>query len=291
MSSTENTLADPFAALRGRLGITDDARTELAAEPKSEGEPFITHAEFERQRYEDASDCSGMLRVVEETGTLWIVVCDECGFEVGVQMQHADPERLLERQLSRAMIPAMFAGKEFEKGDPEQEPTLRACRQWVTALKPGHLPGSLPAIAVWGKCGRGKSHLLSLMVETVIRKHGVDAVYRSAGELFDELRAALSTPAYEIKWQRVLRVPVLALDDLAAGRWTEWSQDRFAALVDHRYSKQLPLLVATNIPPGGWDKTFGERTASRLKGMCLRFELGGADRRDAAQRSLLEDAA
>lgn len=283
-----------FARLRTALGIPDDYEPEV--EPV-EGEEYMRHDAFEAQtdaegktRYPEATDCEGTLRIQDSSGTLWPCVCDVCGFEVGIQMARIDPNRLLEHKIGKAGLPEAFVGKTFEPGDAEQEPTLQACRQWLRTFRPGVLGASLPAVALWGKPGRGKSHLLSLMIETLIKKHGVDAMYRSATDLLDELQAGIDQQTYEVQWQRVLRVPVLALDDLGAGRWTDWRRDRFATLVDHRYSKELPLLVATNVPPPGWDRAFGERSASRLRGMALRFELAGRDRRESAQQTF-EDAA
>lgn len=276
-----------------RLGITQDDLTALAGEPRSSGEPFMPHAEFEKQRdqdgksrYSDPTDCAGMLRVEDSSGPLWIAVCDACGFDVGVQMQKLDPGRLAEHRLSKAGLPPEFVGKEFDKDDAAQAETLQACRMWIRAFKPSKLPDAIPAVALWGKAGRGKTHLLSLIIETLIRTHSIDALYRSSVELLDELQAGFDEGNFELRWQRVLRVPVLALDDLGAGRASEWRQDRFAALVDYRYSHGLPLLVATNIPPAGWEKKFGERTTSRLRGMCLRFELAGGDRRENRQQTL-----
>lgn len=286
----------PFAKLMERMGITEED-LDSAAEPV-EGEEFVKHAEFERQtdaegrtRYREPTSCEGMLRIQDQSGMLWICECDVCGFEVGVQMAKIDPGRLLEHRFARAGLPDGFVGKRFDRGDPEQEPTLEACRMWIGQFQPTKLADSIPAIALWGKPGRGKTHLLSLMVETVIKLHAADAMYRSASELLDELQAGFDEQTYEGRWQRALRVPVLALDDLGAGRWTDWRRDRFEALVDYRYAHALPLLIATNIPPGGWDRVFGDRPASRLRGMCLRFELRGEDRRAQGVQQTLGEAA
>lgn len=285
----------PFAELIARIGLTQADLDAAAAEPV-EGEPFEKHRDFERQtdrdgreRYQDPTDCGGTLLIVERDGPRWELRCDVCGFEVHVGMHKFDPHLLLEHRLKHAGLPEQFVGKDWED-DERQEPTLRACRTWLRTFSASQLADAIPAIALFGKAGRGKSHLLSLMVQTLIKANEVDAAYWSAAELFDQLRAGMDTGSYEIRWQRVLRIPVLAIDDVGAGRWTEWTQDRFSTLVDHRYSKGLPLLIATNIPPAGWDAKFGERTSSRLKGMCLRFELEGVDRRVSAQTSLLAGA-
>lgn len=278
-------LAGPFAELLERVHANLEGQPPVEDTPI--GEAWIVHGEFEaKMGYSCPSECTGMLRFEDQSESLWPAICDGCGFEVVVNMDRLDPNRMLEQRLERAGIPSEFAGKKFE-ADEAQEPTLKACRLWLRGFRATHLADSVPAVALFGKPGRGKSHLLALMVDTLIRNHTVDVMYRSATQLFDELRAGVQEGSYEVRWQRVLHVPVLALDDLGAGRWTEWQADRFEELVDRRYSRGLPLLVATNIPPAGWDAKFGPRAASRLRGICLRFELAGQDRRVAQQASLL----
>jgi DNA replication protein DnaC len=281
-------VARPLAALQERLGITDE---QMVASRTVGGEVFMGHREFEQQRYDDVTDCDGSLRIQDSSGLLWPCVCDVCGFEVGVQVQKIDPNRLLEHRLSKAGVPPEFSGKEFDKDDPDQQHTLQACRQWIRAFKAHHMSESIPSPALYGKAGRGKSHLLTLIVESLIKLYGVDALYWSSTELFDKLQAAIGEGTVDLHWQRVLRVPVLALDDLAAGRWTEFRQDRFSALVDYRYSHSLPLVIASNIPPPAWGEKFGERAASRLFGMTVRLELAGKDRRQNQQQSLMQGQA
>lgn len=280
-------LTERLAELQAELGLAD---VDLKALPRSEGEEFMRHAEFERTRYTEPSECDGMLRFEEQSGVLWIACCDKCGFDVGVPVEKIDPERLSEHRLATANLPAQFRGKAFDATE-DQEQALRICRLWIRGFKPHKLSDALPAMALYGSAGRGKSHLLSMIVETIIRKHGVDATYRSALELFDELQAGMDTGLYEGRWHRVLNVPVLALDDIGAGRMTDFRQDRLMALIDHRTQKELPLLVATNLPPAAWDRAFGPRTASRLRGLCLPVKLEGPDRRETGAQELFSQHA
>lgn len=262
---------------------------ELAAahavpgEPQVEMEAWMVHAEFEAQtdaegntRYRDPSDCDGVLRIADRAGAVWTLECDKCAWEVGANLMRSDPERMIAWRLDRSSIPPAFLGKEFDRAESAQQESLGVCRHWVKHFRS---EGGLPAVALWGQAGRGKTHLLCLMVETLIRLYGTDAVYRSAAEMFDELQAGFDTGSYEAAWKRLLNVGVLALDDLGAGARSEWRNDRLMALVDHRYAKELPLLIATNIPPARWPDVFGERTASRLKGLCLPVRIEGPDRR------------
>lgn len=278
----------PFAALRESLGISPDAVLEP---PAVEGEEFMAHAAFEAQRdaagkprYAEPTSCEGTLRIQDDSGGVWPVLCDACGFEVGVNIGVVAPDRLLERRYASAGIPEAFRGRAFDK-TPEVEHELAVCRDWLRRFRPNLLADAIPAIALFGGTGRGKSHLLSLMIETLL-KRGVDAMYRSQKDLLDELQAGLDEQTYESRWQRALRVPVLALDDLGAGRWTDWRRDRFEGLVDYRFAHSLPLLIATNVPPHVWDEKFGDRPASRLRGMTVRLHLQGPDRRGGEQQTL-----
>lgn len=285
-----------IAAVMDRLGISE---SDLPAPDAIEGEEWIAHSVFERQtdatgrmRYAEPTDCPGMLRIQDDSGTLWPCSCDApgCGFEVAVHVAKLDPSRLLERRYATAGLPEQFIGKEFDGKDQAQHPTLEVCRQWLRDFRENKLADSIPTVGLWGGTGRGKSHLLSLIVETLI-KRGVDAMYRPAAELLDELQAGFDEQTYEARWQRALRVPVLALDDLGAGRRTDWRTDRLEALVDYRYSHSLPLLIATNIPPHRWTEVFGDRPASRLKGMVLPLRLEGPDRREQGVQQSLDQAA
>lgn len=287
-------MIEPFAALKARLA----ARGFAATSPESdvaEEDVFMLHAAFERQRdpatgetrYDDPTDCGGRLVLIQRAGVQWVCACDECGFEVGVPMLKSDPERLTQMLLKRAGLPAHFTARKFEKGDADQEPTVKEFRRWIREFNAQDLAASLPAPGLWGAAGRGKTHVLVLVVETLIRNRGVAVLYRSASTLLDELQAGIDDRSYDARWRQALEVPVLALDDIGAGRMTDWRRERFASLVDYRYGRGLPLLIATNIPPGdAWSGAFGERTASRLGGMVVALRLHGRDRRRDAQTTL-----
>lgn len=298
-----------FARLLAKLDIDPDY-----VEP--DGEVYMTHAAFEVERPDElaaadtyerhhqamwlrrhdslegyephrAFPCPGMLRVEQRhlSDALWPVECDVCGYQTGVPVGRTDPDRLRDVRLAKAGVPEMFAGKKFDSS-PEQEPTVAACREWVRGFK----REPLPAVTLWGSPGRGKSHLICSMVEALVQMHGAEVVYRSATQLFDEMQAGFDDATYERRWQRALNVPVLALDDIGAGSRSEWRMERLAALVDHRFAKELPILVATNVPPGGWERAFGPRTKSRLGGMNVSLHLEGPDRRAQGVQETLEVA-
>jgi DNA replication protein DnaC len=273
---------DAFARLKARL----QERGFEPAAPEPAPEPYMRHFDFDRERDADGrprylrpTDCEGQLCIVDRDGPVWLLRCDSCGWEAGIPLKRVDPAAALERQLQRCGIPDKFRGERFDTQDTSQQEAVKPCRAWLRDFNAADLVASIPTPALHGPPGRGKTHLLSMLIEVLIKRHKIDALYRSSSQLFDELQAGMDTDAYEVRWQRVLEVPVLALDDLGAGRMTDWRRDRLFALVDHRMNRGLPLLIATNHAPDVWAEVFGDRAASRMRGLVVPFLLQGPDRR------------
>lgn len=219
----------------------------------------------------DGNLCGGVLE--REIEGEWVyITCQKCKLE---RVGHINTLLKTERTqsvLERAGIPLMFLGKTFE-GDEHNRAARQICQAWVEDFA----SGGLPAPALWGAPGRGKSHLMAAVCSRLIKEHAVPTAFFSARGLLAQLQ---DWDAAQELWERVTTVPVLALDDLGAEQQTDWKSDRLDALVDERYSHELPLLIATNQSPRAWEERFGLRSASRLHSMCLPVLLKGPDRRE-----------
>jgi DNA replication protein DnaC len=75
---------------------------------------------------------------------------------------------------------------------------------------------------------------------------------------------------------------LLVIDDVGAEKPSEWTQERFYSVIDHRYVQQLPLIVTSNLPPSKLAGQVGDRAASRLAEMCEIVVMTGTDRRRTA---------
>lgn len=241
------------------------------------------HADLDPPRDDEAQRCEGRIVVLDQTGDIWELRCEGCGFEAGMPARLAD-SRLQRRLLERhAGFPQRFTAR-FEK-TAENASAIAATSAWLDAYDPalprdGRSESNLPAPAIWGLPGRGKSHLLVTICRALIRDQGVSVMFRSVARLLDELQDGFDTAGeYGRIWEQAVTVDVLALDDVGAQQLTEWRTDRLARLVDERWERMLPVLVATNYPPGRWEGTMDERTRSRLRGMTFGVELRGVDRR------------
>lgn len=271
----------PFSRLRARLGITDETYLAAAAAPAAvEGTELKLHREYDRQRYDDPdewSGCEGTLRIFDRTGAVWLAQCDVCRFEVGFRAADLEPGIRTAHLLERAELDARFLDVAFEQ-TPETADARAAVRAW---LREDVL---LPAPALWGRPGRGKSHLAVVAVRELITRRGTRALFRTTPQLLAGLQAAFETLRYEKLWQEAVTVPLLALDDLGAEMSTDWRAQCIDALIDERYRRELPLVVTTNFAPGDWAEAFGARSASRLAGMTFAVELGGTDWRQRGQQ-------
>ena len=77
-------------------------------------------------------------------------------------------------------------------------------------------------------------------------------------------------------------VDVLVLDDLAAHRSTDWTDEQLLGLVDHRWSHMLPIVATTNADVANTGDVMDPRLHSRLFGSgALILEFRGDDRRTA----------
>lgn len=269
----------PFAALRKRLGVPLDAKVE----PESVVGPAVSVL----GRYHNTVACSGTFRVIEEGAVHHVACCDACHAEVTVPAAALDPAVAQRRRLDHAALPGRFAGIKFVEDDDNRS-ALRALRQWIGSQSsdPKECVSSLlPAPAVWGDAGRGKSHLLAAISVRLVHECDVTVLYRSTRHLLRELqqfeRPKNGDPdaGADQAWRRAMSVDVLVLDDLGAQRGTEWRHDQLADLIDERYAREQPIVIATNYPPEAWERVLDARTHSRLRAMTFPIELAGPDRR------------
>lgn len=233
----------------------------------------------------DEPGCTGSWRVLDPTGSVWLVRCDACGFEAGIPPQ--DAKLRAQQLLSRANLPERFVGLVFEEDDDNRD-ALYLLRSWLADFgaerangADGH-PG-LPALALWGEPGTGKTHLLTALCFRLIREQRVNVMFRSVRELLRELQRFDNEVQRTEVWERARTVQVLALDDLGAERITDWRLEQLAELIDARYLAELPILLTTNFPPRDWDEILDERSRDRLLGrhMVVPVQLKGRDRNQA----------
>lgn len=103
-------------------------------------------------------------------------------------------------------------------------------------------------LTFWGDYGAGKTFALQITVNE-LRLQGVESLYAPFPSVLSHLRSlydlSQSTSSY---WQRLLSVPVLALDEVDRFNATSWAKEKLWELADTRYRRRRShlTLVATN---------------------------------------------
>ncbi|WP_043224669.1 ATP-binding protein [Streptomyces sp. NRRL F-5193] len=145
------------------------------------------------------------------------------------------------------------------------------------------------SLLLWGPTGAGKTHEAYGAIRALTAAGcGVRWQATTAADLYGAMRARNGLdPEYLLR--RIVRVPLLLLDDLGAAKSTEWTEEITFRLLNWRSEHRLPTIITTNLPPVRTEHMdprqpvlrdkIGDRVLSRLSGMCTPVHLSGPDRR------------
>ena len=143
-------------------------------------------------------------------------------------------------------------------------------------------------VIFYGERGTGKTMLASIIANEM-NKQGKNALFTSMPELFDSIRARFKEGNAKDIVDGVKDAAYLILDDVGTEKMTRWVSEQLFIIINHRYNKQLPLIITTNYEPkefarrlcvvdsNGPDRISAERIISRLNEMCKFVRVGGTD--------------
>lgn len=186
-----------------------------------------------------------------------------------------DPFREQAEANLAATIPARFAAARADNP--------RVAR-WVERYNAD--PRTAPSLFMFGEPGTGKTFQMLGALRAVVM-HAADRQrlvrYRMVTHprLNDKLRPKADN-SHETALDPYEETDLLLLDDLGAGKQTDWTGDCLYRLVDHRWFNSLPTIYATNLDLDALKDAVGDRVVSRvLDGMLVEFT--GPDRRGGAR--------
>lgn len=146
-----------------------------------------------------------------------------------------------------------------------------------------------PSLLLWGGTGTGKTREAYGAIRALTAAGcGVTWHATTAADLYAQTRPRSGVDPEHLL-RRIVRVPLLLLDDLGAAKGSEWTEEINFRVLNWRAQHRLPTLITSNLPPVRTEEMdrrqpvlrdkVGDRVLSRLSGMCTPIHFSGADRR------------
>ncbi len=137
-------------------------------------------------------------------------------------------------------------------------------------------------VLIAGPCGTGKSHIAQALGHCAVRT-GHDVLFSTQSKLLGSLHAARATGTFERRFQAVVRVPLLILDDFGLKPLRPQQDEDFHDLIAERYERAATI-VTSNLDFAEWGDAFpnrllGAATLDRLRDGAYRVILDGESHR------------
>ncbi len=141
----------------------------------------------------------------------------------------------------RDMTLANFDTRSGVNHDEERnlESVLQTARQYAS--------DPMGWLTIIGPYGSGKTHLAAA-IANYRRDQGAGVIFTTVSDLMDYLRMAFNPGAsvsLQQRFQMVLDVPLLVLDDLRTEGSTAWVKEKLFQIIEYRYTGQLPTILTT----------------------------------------------
>lgn len=186
--------------------------------------------------------------------------------------------RELAARVRAAGVPERFRGAKLADCDPD-------VRRWAEAVAGGTWEGD-PFLLLLGRNGRGKTHQAAAALMALLRDR--DGLFAEAPQIVGELAEDYGKFA-EVRLLRYKAAGVLFIDELGKERFDAKTAPWLFELVQRRWLRRRPTIVASNMDSDGLamhfaacgEPTMGQSIISRIgSGAVVRLE--GRDRRFSA---------
>lgn len=148
--------------------------------------------------------------------------------------------------------------------DPKQAAAVAATQHVLDAMVRGDGAGAM----LVGLPGTGKTHLLAATVRAAIFDHNKVALYTTQRQLIRVIRDTWRREAEQSEAEVIERyagADLLALDELGLTSTSENEAALLFDVLDGRYARRLPTLIASNLPPKQLQAAIGDRLWDRLQ--------------------------
>jgi len=204
--------------------------------------------------------------------------CDGSGFVIDEQTNTASDcrcraGRIAELRTARleGRLPRRYQGVSFERPPvpeiarvaPDQ---VQLVRRYVRDIEANLDAGR--GLWLMGEVGTGKTTLAMIVSKAAIDARRSVAIY-SLPRLLNVIRDAMETESRISGFlEQLAGVDLLHVDDLGAENTTEWVLEQLYLIVNRRYEDERAIVLTTNLAYEDLHAQIGERTVSRLVGIC-----------------------
>jgi len=135
---------------------------------------------------------------------------------------------------------------------------------------------------LYGGTGTGKTHVAYAMAKK-FASMPLNVLFYNATDFLDRMKAEFKDGVAENEdgvFDEAKNLKgILFIDDLGAEKGTEWTNERFTLLINHRYEEMLPTIFTSNCDLEILSARMGDRVTSRIFAMTELVNMGGGDRR------------
>lgn len=191
---------------------------------------------------------------------------------------HDEAARRDQKKLGARLRRANFRSEKTLEGfDFDRLPTLN--RAVIHDLATCRFIEEKVAVLIAGPTGTGKSHLAQSLGHAAARM-GYDVLFVTQKQLMDKLREARATDAYQRRFQQLVKVPLMIIDDFGLKPLRPPEDEDFHDLIAERYERTATILTS-NLDFTEWGEAFiankmiGAATLDRLRHGAYRVVLEG----------------
>src|SRR5258708_25732167 len=185
--------------------------------------------------------------------------------------------RRLESQIPRRYRAISFEHSEVIDIERRNGIQVRELRAYVRSLDANLDAGR--GLWLCGGSGTGKT-ALAMIVSRMALDAGRSVAIYSLPRLLSVIRESIDSDGGLLGFLDLLAtVDLLHLDDLGAEYRTDWTIEQLYSIINMRYQDQRAVVVTSNPDPSQLADQLGDRTVSRLEGMCEALPFHAADAR------------
>lgn len=183
-------------------------------------------------------------------------------------------------------LPIGYIKKTFDNFEPRNDDEAN-CKRLSTEFADKDYSNTGLWFVMAGTVGTGKTHISAAIINRMIDNCAIDeniarqfvplggfgnitppCKYIRCTDLIAGVKERMDNHTAEDFETICKNTAVLILDDFGVTRTTEWNQDLFYRILDHRYINEKPTVISTNLSVEELKSAFGERTYDRIKDMC-----------------------